>query len=93
MEKFTVQRKVSDLRLKEELDEVYCYIDHNKQTIEPMYNDEIKLPINMIKLVQKQFPRMKISTKKAFGMIADIKILFDKKKYPDDIFIDFEMSF
>ncbi len=88
LDSFTIVKKISDLRLVEDLSEVYCYMDFNKQTIEPMYNDEIRMSsVNIIKLVQKRYTKtsQKIPTKKAFSMIKDVKIEFDPKKSPDTI--------
>ena len=66
---FTVFKSITDLKLREDLSEVYCYMDFNKQTIEPMYNDELKLPFKIIKMVQKQYPNHKMTSKKVFSMI------------------------
>ena len=84
MQEFTVTKKISDLKLKEELIEVYCYMDFNKQTIEPMYNDELKLNgMNILKLVHKQLSHLKLPLKKIFNLINDVKIVYDKEKTPD----------
>lgn len=87
---FTILKPISQMKLKEEITEVYCYINHNKETIEPMYNDELKLPFNVIKLVQKQM-KQKTSPKKIFDMIKDVRLIYDKEKHPNDVIIDIEL--
>lgn len=87
LDSFTIIKKISDLRLKEEVQEVYCYMDCNKQTFEPMYNDELKLPVNIIKMVQKKYGASgkKMPTNKVFSVIGDVKIEYNKEKDPDNI--------
>lgn len=90
--KFIVWKKLIELKLSEPIDEVYCYIDHNKQTIQAMYNDELKIPINFTKMVQKHYPNMKISSKKVFSLIKDIRLAYSKEN-ADTLIIEIEMNF
>ena len=92
-QEITIYKPLKDLRLKEELDEVYVYMDFNKQTIEPFYNDEIKLPLNIAKLMQKAYPQRQIKPKKLFEYLSDIKIQYDKEKQPDNLVVTFYPSF
>lgn len=89
----TVLKPLSDLKLKETLEEVYVYMDFNKRTIEPYYNDEVKLPLNLPKLMQKAFPQANIKPKKFFDYLKDVKIQYDKEKYPNDLVVTFYPSF
>ena len=90
--KFVVWKKLIELKLTEPIEQVYCYMDHNKQTITAMYNDEIKLPINFTKMVQRHYPNMKISSKKVFSLIKDIRLVYTKENI-DNIIIEVEMNF
>ena len=91
MSKLTIHKNLSDLNLKEKLEEVYCYMDHNKQTIEPYYNDEIKLPVNVVKIIQKNL-QVKTPIKKIFNMISDVKFLYNAQTHPDIIEIQIELK-
>ena len=80
----TIIKKIKDLKLREDINEVYCYMDFNKKTIEPMYNDDIKLiGVNILKLVHKQLSHLKLPLKKIFNFIDAVKIVYDKEKSPD----------
>ena len=89
----SIFKPLADLKLKEKLEEVYVYMDHNKRTIEPYYNDEIKLPLNIGKLMQKAFPNQVIKPKKIFDYLNDIKIQYDAEKQPDNLVVTFYTKF
>ena len=89
----TILKPLKDLKLREDLEEVYVYMDFNKRTIEPFYNDEIKLPLNIGKIMQKVYPQINIKPKQLFSYLNDIKIQYDKEKQPDDLVITFYPSF
>jgi hypothetical protein len=89
----TILKPLKDLKLKEDLECVYVYMDFNKRTIEPYYNDEIKLPLNIAKLMQKAFPGTQIKPKKLFDYLDDIKIQYDKEKQPDNLVVTFYSRF
>jgi hypothetical protein len=89
----TILKPLKDLKLREDLEEVYVYMDFNKRTIEPYYNDEVKLPLNIGKIMQKAYPQIIIKPKKLFSYLNDIKIQYDKEKQPDNLVITFYPSF
>jgi len=89
----TLLKPLGDLKLKEDLTETYVYMDFNKRSIEPYYNDEIKLPLNIAKLMQKAYPHINIKAKKIFDYLQDIKIQYVKEKYPNDLVVTFYPNF
>ena len=95
LDSFTIVRNISELRLVEQLEEVYCYMDFSKQTIEPMYNDEIKMTsVNIIKMIQKRYnnTNKKIPTKKVFSLVKDVKIEYNPNKSTDKIMFHIWMN-
>lgn len=93
MKEITILKPLSDLKLKEQIEDVYVYMDFNKKSIEPYYNDEVKLPLNLYKLMQKAFPNKNIKVKTFFESLKDIKIKYDKEKYPEHLIVTFYPSF
>lgn len=91
--KVSIFKSLADLKLKEPVEEVYVYMDHNKRTIEPYYNDEIKLPLNIGKLLMKAFPNQTIKPKKIFDYLNDITIHYYPEKQPDNLVITFYTKF
>ncbi len=88
----TIYKPLADLKLMEPVLEVYVYMDFNKKTIEPFYNDERPLPLNIMKLFQKAAPNMPIQSKKFFEYFEDIKLGYDKEKMPDNLVVTFFMK-
>ena len=72
--------------------EVYCYLDFNKQTAEAYYNDEIKFPINLIKVIHRHMGYLKLPVKKMFPMIEDITMIYRPEEEPDVVTIDFKLK-
>jgi predicted transcriptional regulator len=73
----TVEKSFEELKLTN-VDEVYCYIDYNKMDIDVRYNDEQKIKMNIIKIIQKS-TKSKVSLKTIFQHLIDIKIKLDKQ--------------
>lgn len=86
-----VVKPLVDLKLKEPLNDIYVYMDYNKKTIEPYYNDEIPLLLNLQKVFQKKAPNIIYQSKKFFELFKDVSISYDKTKLPDSIVIKFEL--
>ena len=91
MKHLQIKRYLKDLKLKEPIEIIYSYIDHNKEVIEIFYNDEIKLNLNILKIALKELKKnnIQISNKSIFKKISDLKIIFDKNKD----FLIFEIYF
>ena len=80
MSEIIIKKTLTELKINESIEDLYVYIDYNKETIEPMINDEKKiLGLNILKIVQKYSPK-KTSIKKVFGLIEDVKLFYDKDK-------------
>jgi len=80
MQEIIIKKSLEDLKINEPIEDLYVYMDHNKEIIEPMINDEKKiLGLNIFKIVQKH-SQTKISIKKVFRLIEDVKLYYDKDK-------------
>lgn len=67
-------------QLKEELEEIYIYLDSNKRTIEVKYNDELSFPFDVEKRFIKYFSkRYKFQSKKTFDNIIDVRARVTKE--------------
>lgn len=75
MKEITISKNVADLKLNEEITEVYVYMDNNKSTLDAYFNNEIKLPINLLKVAQKY---LDVPIKKVFSHIFDVKLKYDE---------------
>lgn len=74
--KIEVFFKIDTLKLKEEIEDLYIYQDNNKSEFSIYYNDEIKFPVNLQKVFQKKYGKVK----NFFGIIEDIKAEFNNKE-------------
>jgi len=68
--------KISSLKLKEEITDLYIYQDNVSGLYSVFYNDEIKCPINLEKAFYKKYKKIK----NFFEFVKDIKIEFSIKE-------------
>jgi len=78
--------KISSLKLKEEIEELYIYKDCIREEYSFYYNDEIKFPLNL----EKSFMKKAGKTKTFFKDVEDIETKFNIKE--DLVQIIFKLS-
>jgi len=89
---FKIIKTKNELNINDSIVEVYAYMDFNTSSIELYYNDEKKIHINILKLVQRHISKHqgKIPIKKIFNYISDVKVQYDSKNNTE-INIDVEL--
>lgn len=73
MKEINIKKSTSDLKLSEPIDEVYVYMDNNTSVLDARFNNELKLPINLLKIAQKY---LDLPIKKVFAQILDVKLKY-----------------
>jgi len=74
MKEIVIELDIKNVKVNEEVNEIYVYDDHNKRKFSVYYNDEYKLPINVEKLFLKRYGKIK----NFYDIIEDIKINYNK---------------
>jgi hypothetical protein len=101
MKTLTVELKKENIGIdiNQEITDLYLYMDCNKKTFEPKYNDEIPLKINIEKLFIKHFSKQfNFQKKKIFDNLIDVIIQEGgkEKKEPktpkENIYIIYEIK-
>jgi len=67
--------KINSLKLKEEIEDLYIYQDCIKSEFSIFYNDELKVDIDLYKILKKKTRKLE-----NFETIKDIKIQFNNEE-------------
>lgn len=69
---------ITTLKITETIEDIYVYMDNNKQSIDIFYNDEKRLRVNLVNILKKLGKNIKPS--KLYQELNDLKIRY----YPDE---------
>jgi hypothetical protein len=64
-------------QIKNNIEEIYCYMNHNTRTIQVYANDEQKIKLNVMKILHKHTG---IKPKNFFDVVQDVRLVMDTDK-------------